>query len=136
MNSRDLRDATLPELLGKFASDAALLVRQELDLARAELTRNVRAAGEAAGAVGAAAALGVGAFGALTACIISALAIVLPAWLAALVVTVLYGAGALVLARGAKQRLTAALTEKPEQTIDTLKEDVEWTKSRTRSAKR
>ena len=57
-------------------------------------------------------------------------------WLAALIVTVVYGLVAAVLAMRGKERLDAIGSPAPQQTIETLKEDVEWAKHPTRSATR
>jgi hypothetical protein len=57
----------------------------------------------------------------------------MPAWLAALVVTVVYAAAAAVLAMRGKGRLSEAAPPAPEQTIESVKEDVQWAKSRATS---
>jgi uncharacterized membrane protein YqjE len=133
MNRTDLRDRSLGELLAKLASDIALLFRQEFELAQAELKRNAAAFGQAAVAIAIAAVAGLAAFGAITACLILALALALPAWLAALIVAILYGAAAGVLAASAKRKLAEAASLKPHHTVETLKEDVEWTKTQFKS---
>ena len=74
--------------------------------------------------------------GALTACIILLLDEVMAAWLAALIVAVVYGAVAAVLGLRGRQRVQAATPPVPEQTVDTVKEDVEWAKNRAKSAPR
>ncbi len=56
-------------------------------------------------------------------------------WLAALIVAVVYGAVAAVLALRGKERVQHATPPVPEQTVDTVKEDVAWAKTRARSAK-
>jgi hypothetical protein len=72
----------------------------------------------------------------LTASIIAALATAMDTWLAALIVTVVYGAIAGVLALRGKDRVGQAAPPVPEQTIETLKEDVQWAKTQTPSASR
>lgn len=112
----------LPDLLRQLSSDMATLVRQEIALARAELTeRGKQVAGSAVG-FGAAALLGLGAFFALTTTLIALLALVLPLWAAALIVTIMYGAVAAVAALAGKKALGKMAPPLP-QTIDTLKED-------------
>ncbi len=81
----DLRERPLPELLKQLAEGTTTLVRQEFELAKAELGEKGRIAGQAAGLLGAAGAIALLAGGALTACIILALDLVMPAWLAALI---------------------------------------------------
>jgi uncharacterized membrane protein YqjE len=132
----DLRERSLPDLLKLLSEETTQLVHQELDLAKAELQAKGRQAGQGAGMFGAAGALGLAALGALTACIILALNAVMPAWLAALIVTVVYGVIAFVLVRQGQAKVKAAAPPVPEQTAETIKEDVEWAKTQTRSARR
>jgi len=68
------------------------------------------------------------AFAVLTACLVLALDTALAAWLAALVVAALYGAVAGVLALSGKKQVQEAAPAVPEQTVETVKEDVRWTK--------
>jgi uncharacterized membrane protein YqjE len=124
------------ELLKRFSQDASTLIRQELDLAKAELTEKGKQAGKGAGMFGGAGLFGLGAFGALTAFLILVLAEAMDAWLAALIVTVLWGAIAAVLALQGKHKVEEATPPKPEQTIETLKEDVEWAKRQPESVKK
>ena len=71
----------------------------------------------------------------MTACLILALDLIMPAWLAALIVAVVYGIVAFVLVKQGQARLKAAGPPVPEQTIETVKEDVEWAKTQMRSEK-
>jgi uncharacterized membrane protein YqjE len=134
--AEDPRDQSLPELLKRLSAETTQLVHQELDLAKVELTQKGRQAGAGAGLFGSAAALALGALGALTACIILALDAALPAWLAALIVAAVYGVIAAVLAVRGRDRVKQVTPLAPEQTIETVKEDVEWAKTQTRSARR
>jgi uncharacterized membrane protein YqjE len=134
--AEDPRERSLPELLQRLSAETTQLVHQELDLAKAELTQKGRQAGAGAGLFGTAAAVGLAALGALTACIILALNVVLPAWLAALIVAAVYGVIAAVLAVQGRNRVKQVTPLAPEQTIETVEEDVEWVKTQTRSAKR
>jgi uncharacterized membrane protein YqjE len=135
-SAEDPREHSLPELLKRLSAETTQLVHQELDLAKVELTQKGRQAGAGAGLFGTAAALGLAALGALTACIILALNAALPAWAAALIVAAVYGVIAAVLAGQGRDRVKQATPLAPEQTIETVKEDVEWAKTQTRSAKR
>jgi hypothetical protein len=132
----DLRERPLTELLSRLSEETTRLVHQELDLAKAELTAKGRQAGAGAGLMGAAGALGLAALGALTACLILALNAVLPAWLAALIVTVVLAAIAAVLALRGRDKVKQAGSPMPEQTIETVKEDVKWAKTQMPSAKK
>ena len=131
----DLRERPLPELLKQLSEETTRLVHQELDLAKAELTQKGKQAGIGAGLFGAAGAIGFLALAALTTCFILALDAVLPAWLAALLVAVVYGGIAAVLAMRGRAKVQQAVPPVPEQTIETVKEDVQWLKNQTPSAK-
>jgi Putative Actinobacterial Holin-X, holin superfamily III len=131
----DLRERPLPELLKQLSEETTRLVHQELELAKAELTQKGRQAGIGAGLFGAAGAIGFLALAALTTCLILALAAAMPAWLAALLVAVVYGVVAAVLALQGRTRVRQATPPVPEQTIQTVKEDVQWAKTQMRSDK-
>jgi hypothetical protein len=132
----DLRERPIGELLKQLSEETTRLVHQELELAKAELTQKGRQAGLGAGLFGAAGAIALLAAAALTACFILILDVVMPAWLAALIVAVVYGAVAAVLALRGRDRVRQAVPPVPEQTIETVKEDVEWAKTQMPSAKK
>jgi hypothetical protein len=133
----DLRDRPIGELLRQLSQETTTLVKQELDLAKAEMAQKGKHAGIGAGYIGGGALFGLGAFGALTACLIALLATALDhVWLSALIVAVVYGAIAGVLALQGRDKIQEAAPPAPEQTVETMKEDVEWAKTRTRSAAR
>jgi uncharacterized membrane protein YqjE len=133
----DLHGRSTGELLQRLARETSVLVRQELDLAKAEMTEKGKRAGRGAAMFGAAGAVGLLALGALTACLIALLATALDhVWLAALVVTVVYGAVAGVLALMGRREVQESTPPVPEQTIDTVKEDVQWARTQRPSAKR
>jgi uncharacterized membrane protein YqjE len=124
------------ELLKRFSEDATTLIRKEVELAKAELAEKGRQAGKGAAMFGGAGLFGVTAFGALTAFLILVLAEAMDAWLAALIVAAVYGAIAAVLALQGKQKMKQAAPPQPEQTVETLKEDVEWAKRQPESVRR
>jgi hypothetical protein len=132
----DLRERPLGELLKQLSEETTRLVHQEIELAKAELTQKGKQAGMGAGLFGAAGAIGFLALAALTTCFILALDAALPAWLAALIVAVVYAAVAVVLAVRGRAKVRQAVPPVPEQTIETVKEDVQWLKTQTPSAKR
>ncbi|HEX6340102.1 phage holin family protein [Umezawaea sp.] len=117
--------ASLGDLVGELANDLSRLLRQELELAKAEIREEAAKAGKAAGMLGAA-----GFAGYMTAVLLSfALAFGLAhavglAW-ATLIVAVLWGIAGAVLFSAGRSRLKT-VSPKPERTIDTLKEDAEW----------
>lgn len=112
------------ELIGEIASDLSTLVRQEIELAKAEVKQEAGKAGGAAGMLGGAGVAGllVAIFGSLT--LMFALDALMPIGWAALIVTVLWGvAGFVLYTRG---RDTLRSIKAPTQTIETLKEDARW----------
>jgi uncharacterized membrane protein YqjE len=131
----DLRERPTSELLKQLSDQTTTLVRQEIELAKLELQEKGRKAGIGAGMFGGAGVFGLYAVGALTATIILALATFLPGWVAALIVTVVYGAIAGVLALRGKSKVKEATPPVPEQAVVTTKEDVRWVKTRAQSAR-
>jgi MFS family permease len=131
----DLRERPTSELLKQLSDQTTTLVRQEIELAKLEFREKGKKAGIGAGMFGGAGVFGLYAVGALTATIILALATFLPGWVAALIVTVVYGAIAGVLALRGKSKVKAAAPPVPEQAVETTKEDVRWVKTRARSAR-
>jgi hypothetical protein len=130
----ELQELPLQQLLKRLSGETTTLVRQEFALAKAELAQKVVPVERSAGMLAGTAALGVGAFGAFTATVILALALVMPAWLAALIITVVYGIIAVALAMSARKTLVAAKPLSLDRTMDTVKEDLEWAKTRTPSS--
>lgn len=128
----DLRDRSMGELLKQLAEQTSTLVQQEIALLKAEVTEQGKQAGKGAGLFGGAGLLGLGAFGAFTAFLILVLDTFMKAWLAALIVTIVYAAIAAVLALQGKKKIKEA-TPPARQTIETVKEDAEWAKTRTPS---
>jgi hypothetical protein len=133
----DLRERPIGDLLKQLSQETSTLVKQELDLARAEMTQKGKHAGVGAGFIGAGALFGLGTFGAITASLIALLVTALDhVWLAALIVAIVYGAIAGVLAIQGKDKIQEATPVAPEQTVETVKEDVEWAKTQKRSGAR
>ena len=132
----DERERPTGELLKQLTDQTTRLVRQEIELAKLELQEKGKKAGVGAGMFGGAAALGLYALGALTATIILALATFMPGWVAALIVTVVYGAIAGVLALRGKAQVKQATPPVPEQAVETTKEDARWVKTKAQSARR
>ena len=124
----DLGDRSVADLLKQASDQTATLVHQELELAKAELTTKGKQAGLGAGMFAGAGVFAVYAFGALTAAVILALSLSMTGWLAALIVATVYGAIAAVLALRGKSKVNAATPPMPEQTVQSVKADVESTK--------
>jgi tetrahydromethanopterin S-methyltransferase subunit C len=130
-----LRDRPTGELLRDLSEHTTALVKQEMELAKAELLEKGKQAGLGAGMFGGAGLFGLGAFAALTACLIAALDQAMEIWLAALVVAVAYAVIAAVLAITGKQKVKQAVPPVPEQAKDSVKEDIEWAKTQARSGR-
>jgi hypothetical protein len=131
MNSRDgegLRDESFGELAKGLSRDISTLVRQELELARAEMSEKARTAGPGLGMFGGAGVFALAALGALTAFLILLLDLAMPAWAAALIVTALWAAVAGVLYITGRERVREAGKPVPEQTMESVKEDVDFAK--------
>jgi len=129
-------DRSIAELTKELLRNVSELVRREIELAKLEMTEKARrlTVGIALVAVGGVVLLAM--LGALTATAILALATTLDAWLAALIVTVVAGAlGAVVLLLGVKS-LKRGAPPVPDQTVDSVKEDIAWVKTRAKSGTR
>ncbi len=131
----DPRERGIGELVKDLASQTSTLVRQEIQLAQAEVTQKGKLAGKGAGMLAGAGVAALLGLGALTALLIIALDGALALWLAALLVTVVWLAIAGVLAMSGKKALKSATPPVP-QTVETVKEDIQWAKTQTGSAKR
>jgi uncharacterized membrane protein YqjE len=132
----DLHDRPVGELLKELSSQTTTLVRQELELAKAEMAEKGKQAGLGAGMFGGAGLFAVFALAALTTCVIAALATGMDVWLAALIVAAVYAGVAAVLGLVGRQKTREAIPPAPEQAIESTKEDVQWAKSRAKSARR
>lgn len=133
---RDLRERPVGELMKELASQTGMLVRQEIELARVEMVEKGKQGARAGGMFAGAALVGLLSLIALTICLIAALATGMAVWLAALIVTAVYAIGGAILAREGRERLRRATPPVPVETVETLKEDVEWVKTRQSSVKR
>ena len=134
-DNHDLRERPIGDLLKQLSQETTTLVRQELELAKAEMAEKGKKAGKGAGMFGGAGVVGFLALGALTAALILALDTGMKAWLAALIVGLVYAAIAGVLALTGKKEVQQATPPVPEQTVESVKEDVQWAKTQTPSAR-
>ena len=119
-----MRERSIGDLLGSFAHETTTLMSQEIELARAEVAIQAKRAAAGAGMFGAAAALALAALGALTACAIVALALVMDAWLAALIVGVALLVIAGILAMIGKKQMSKLAPPVPERALTELRRDV------------
>jgi uncharacterized membrane protein YqjE len=134
-DQNELRERPTGDLLKELSDHTTTLVKQEIDLAKAELSEKGKKAGLGAGMFGGAGLFGVFAFAALTTCIIAALESPLNLWLAALIVAVVYAAVAGVLALQGRNKVKEVGPPVPEQTTESVKEDVQWAKTRAKSGR-
>ena len=124
-------DRSLGDLFADLAGETSTLVRQEVTLAKTEMTQKATRVGKNVAflAVGGVVAYA-GVLTLLAAVILGLVALGLPAWVAALLLgLVVAGAGAVLIQRGRD-----ALSRKdlaPRQTMETLKEDAAWVKEQT-----
>lgn len=122
---------SIAELLQGIVGNVQGIIRSEVRLAKTEIREDVTTAGRAAGMLAVGAVLGIYAVGLLLLTIIYALNGPLPDWLAALIVFAVVAIAAAVLVKLGLDRIKN-VTPKPEQTIDSIKEDVQWVKQQTR----
>jgi len=132
----DLRESSTGELVRQLSEQSSQLIRQELDLAKVELTEKGKRAGIGAGILAAAAVAGLFALGALTAFLILLLDEGMDGWVAALIVTAVYTAAAAILVPIGRNRLRESMPPAPEETVESVKEDVQWARTRAKSARR
>jgi uncharacterized membrane protein YebE (DUF533 family) len=129
------RDEPIGQVTRDLTRDLSQLVRQEVELAKAEMAQKARTAAPGVGMIGGATVAALLAGSAFTAAAILALSIFLPEWLSALIVGGALAIAAYVLVQQGKERVKEAGAPVPEQTIETVKEDVEWAKTRASSAR-
>lgn len=119
------RERSTGELVAQLSEQMSRLIRDEMRLARLEMTRKGKAAGIGAGMLGASGLIALYGIGCLVACVIIAISGVLPAWLAALIIgaALLVVAGVVALIGGS--RLRRAAPPVPEQAVVSVRADVD-----------
>ena len=135
-DTTDLRERPIGEIANELMRDVSLLVRQEVELAKAEMREKGRVALPGIGMIGGAGLVGLCAAGSLTTFLVLALATFLDAWLAALLVGVGLGLAAAGLWLAGQERVEDAGRPIPEETIENVKEDAQWVKEHARSGRR
>ena len=126
----DVADRSVGELLGEVTKGFSTLLRQEVELAKAEVKQEAVKAGKGAGMLAGAGVAGHMVLVFLSLTIMWALANVMDLTWAALIVTVLWAVIAAVLASVGRKQLKD-VNPKPEQTVESLKEDAQWIKAQT-----
>jgi uncharacterized membrane protein YqjE len=132
----DLRRHSTGDLVKELSDQTTTLVRKEIELAKVELTEKGKVLGAGASLAGAAAVVGLLTLGVLTALILSLLDKAMDFSLAALIVTLVYAAVATVLGLAGRDRMREGMPPAPEETVETVKEDVQWAKSQAKSARK
>lgn len=127
----DPPEHSLGELVGEIGEDLSKLFRQEIELAKTEIREEAGKAGKAAGMLGGAGFAGTMAAVLLSLALVFALANVMDAGWAALIVGVLWAIAGVVLYSAGRTRMRQ-VSPKPQETIETLKEDAQWARNLTR----
>ena len=134
--TNNLHDRPVGELLKQLSEETTTLVKQEIDLAKAEMSEKGKQAGLGAGMFGGAGVSGLLALIFLSLAATAGLDTGMPTWLAALAVGVVWAVVAGVLALQGRSRLERATPPAPENAIESTKEDVQWAKTQAKSARR
>ena len=129
MQSRDGR--SLGELFSELAQETSTLVRQEVNLAKTEMSQKASRAGRHFGVLAAGGAVAYAGLLAILAGVIVLLDNVMPLWASALLVGVVVAIAGYLLVRKALDALKRE-DFAPRETIETLKEDQQWAKDQTR----
>jgi uncharacterized membrane protein YqjE len=124
----DLREQSTGDLVKQLTQQVSTLVRQEVELAKVEMADKGKKAGVGIGMFGGAGVAALLGLGALTAFLILVLHLAMPAWAAALIVGVIWAAVAGVLALQGREKVKEVGIPLPEETTESVKEDVEWLK--------
>jgi uncharacterized membrane protein YqjE len=125
---QDLREQSTGDLVKQLTQQVSTLVRQEVELAKVEMADKGKKAGVGIGMFGGAGVAALLGLGALTAFLILVLDLAMPAWAAALIVGVIWAAVAGVFALQGREKVKEVGTPLPEETTESVKEDVEWLK--------
>jgi len=125
----DVEGRSVGDLLGEVTGNLSKLMRQEVALAKVELKEEAAKAGKAGGLLGGAGAVGYLVLVFLSLALMFALDNAIGIGWAALLTAVLLGIVATVLFVIGRNRFKQ-INPKPEQTVETLKEDVQWAKNR------
>jgi hypothetical protein len=128
--STGAQDESSGDLVRQAAEQISRLVRDELALAKAEMTEKGKKAGVGAGLLGGGGLVALYGVAALLTAIVLGLAEAMPAWLAALIVAVLLFAVAGVLAVVGRKEVRQATPPVPQEAVDSVKADIDEVKER------
>lgn len=124
---RQREERTLGELFAELSRETSTLVKQEVELAKTEMSQKASRFGKHAGLIAAGGFVAYMALFGVMITLIALLSLELPTWVAALIVSLVFaGVGYFLIQRGLNGLKQTNLT--PERTIQTLKEDARWAK--------
>ena len=126
-----INQRSFSDVLEDIVANVQGIIRSEVRLAKAEIKEETNKAGRAASVLGSGAVLGLYALGFLLLAAFFGLEFLVPAWAAALIVAVFTGVIAGILASLGMSRMKH-VSPRPDKTIQTIKEDIEWAKHPTR----
>ena len=118
------------EIMQDVVRDVGEVVRGEVRLAKAELSEKASQAGKAGGFFGAAALFGMMGFACMVLAAVAGLALLMPVWLSALIVSIVLVCGGAAAYAGGKAKMKE-VSPVPERTVQTIKDDIQWAKHRT-----
>lgn len=135
MESSNGQSASVAELVKRLSDQTSRLAHLEVELAKAELTLKGKRAGIGAGMFGGAGVFGLYALGALTTAAIVGLAHAVATWLAALIVAGALGLIAGLVALMGARKVSQAVPPVPEQTVETVREDLQYAKAKAQAGR-
>ena len=124
-------ERSVPELVSDVAKDMSTLVRKELELAKIETKEEISRGAKAGGMIGAAGGAAYFALLLLSFGIVFLLDLVMPLWAAFVLMAVVYGVVAAVLFTQGRTRMKQ-VNPVPEETVESVKEDVRWIKDQSK----
>jgi uncharacterized membrane protein YqjE len=128
----DTQDRSTAELVRQASEQVSRLVREELRLARTEMAEKGKRAGTGAGLLGGGGVVALYGIAAVLMAVVLGLAEVMPAWLAALLVGIVLLIAAAAMALLGRKKVQQATPPVPQQTVESVKADVDEVKERTR----
>jgi uncharacterized membrane protein YqjE len=136
MDPSNGQSASVAGLVNRLSEQTSRLAHLEVELAKAELMQKGRRAGLGAGLFGGASVFGLFALGALVAAAIIGLGQAIAPWLAALIVAASLGLLAGMIALAGARTVAQAVPPIPEQAVETVREDLEYTKAKAQAGRR
>ena len=118
---------SVSDVLQDIVGNLQQIIRNEFRLARVEINEKVVRAKEPAAILASGVVIGLYGFGFLLLALVYALSIVIPPWLAALLVSIVLAIGAVILVASGRNALKQ-VDPVPEKTVQTVKENVQWAK--------